>query len=127
MTSPSAVSFEVALDTFEAIVSGGVQRVTWQVLCDKEEDWVPAATYAAAHVEDLDRTPRVVWRQRIHIPLPSGAELRRLESRPVPRTSRDPLSYLVGTRNNSKVRTVRVEFEVGAKGDLIRKPRPAKS
>lgn len=123
MTSPPRQTFQISLDTFEAVISGGVQRVTWKFLCDKEDEWVPAKIWPDTQFEDVERSSRMVWQQRISVRLPEDARLLRVESRPAPRQRRDPLTYLVGTRNNSKTRTVRTEFRVTRSGQLERQAR----
>lgn len=102
------------------MISGGVRKVSWLVLCPQEEDWISVFNSPEVQAEDLDRTPGIVWQKRVCLPLETDRRLLRVESRPVARERRDPMSYLEGTRTNAKVRTLRSEFRVDARGQLVR-------
>lgn len=113
----------ICLNVFEAVISGGVRKVTWRVHCSEKDDWISAFDCPGAESEYLDGQSGVVWQKRVQLPLTQGSRLLRVESRPVPRESRDPMSFLEGTRNNSKERTLRTEFHIGTSGRLVRTKR----
>jgi len=117
----SATEFAIALEAFEAIVDGGVRRVSWHVA--DGEDWIAADQYPDAHVEMVERSPGVVWRRSMRLRLPVGTRLMRVESLPRERaTKKDPMSYLWGSPRASAQQVQRRYFTVDRRGRLEREP-----
>jgi len=118
----SATEFAIALEAFEAIVDGGVRRVSWHVA--DGEDWIAADQYRDAIVEMVERSPGVVWRRSMRLRLPVGARLMRVESLPQERATqkKDPLSYLWGSPRASAQQVQRRYFTVDRRGRLEREP-----
>ena len=113
--------YAIALEAFEAVVDGGVRRVSWHVA--DGENWITAAEYPGASVELQDRSPGVVWRRSMLLRLPAGARLMRIESVPQPRGGqKDPLSYLWGSPRASAQQVRRRYFTVDVRGRLARDP-----
>jgi len=117
----SATEYAIALEAFEAVVDGGVRRVSWHVA--DGEDWIAAAQYPGASVEMADRSPGMVWRRSMRLLLPVGTRLMRVESLPPQRTTqKDPLSYLWGSSRASPQQVQRRYFTVDPRGHLQREP-----
>jgi hypothetical protein len=115
----SATEYAITLEDFEAIVDGGVRRVSWHVA--DGEDWIAAAQYAGASVEMADRSPGVVWRRSMLLRLSVGTRLMRVESLPQPRAGqKDPVSYLWGPPRASSQQVQRRYFTVDLRGRLER-------
>lgn len=112
----------IEVESFEAIVPGGVRRVTWLVESDSE--WRLASELPGASVEACDCGPGMVWLRRVTLALPPGARLARVESAPERAAPRDPLAYLFGPKPASGRKTRRSQFVVGAAGKLVRVPPP---
>jgi hypothetical protein len=111
---------EVALQSFETVMRGGVRRVTW--LLSTDEDWTLVSEQPNARVTNLDRGPGVVWRREVIVTLPVGARLMRVESMPERAAPRDPLAYLLGSPGGPGRKTRRNEFVVAPGGVLERVP-----
>lgn len=118
MSSPP--THEVALRSFEAIVPGGVRRVTWLISGDRE--WTLVSELPNAKVTQLDCGPGMVWQRQVAITLPVGARLMRVESIPKRAPARDPLAYLLGPPEGAGRQTRRHQFVVAAGGALTRVP-----
>lgn len=108
----------IQLEAFEAIVRGGVRRVTW--LVENDGEWRLASELPGASVEARDAGPGMVWVRRVTLALPPGARLQRVESAPKPAAHRDPLAYLFERDQRSSRQTRRSQFVVGATGKLVR-------
>jgi hypothetical protein len=108
----------IEVEAFEAVVRGGVRRVTW--LVESDDEWRLASEWPGATVERCDAGRGTVWRQRVTLALPPGARLARVESEPKPVAARDPLSYLFGSEQRRARETRRSQFVVGAAGKLVR-------
>lgn len=113
----------IEVEAFEAVVPGGVRRVTW--LIESGSEWRLASEVPGASVEARERGPGMVWVRRVTIALPPGARLERIESAPKRTTTRDPLAYLFEPARGQTRETRRSRFVVGATGKLERvAPRP---
>lgn len=108
----------IEVEAFEAIVPGGVRRVTW--LVESEGEWRLASEWPGASVEARDAAPGTVWVRRVTLALPSGARLARVESAPERKAPRDPLAYLFAPEQRHPRQTRRSQFVVGAGGKLER-------
>ena len=108
----------VELETFEAVVAGGVRRVTW--LVESEREWRLASELPGATVEACDAGPGTVWVRRVTLALPPGARLVRVESAPKRSAQRDPLAYLFEPGRGRARETRRSQFVVGSSGKLER-------
>lgn len=117
------MGFEVELEIFEAITRGGVRRVSWHVA--DGEDWVSATACPGAQIERQENGPGTVWVSRVHLQLPAGARLMRVESEPDRQKSEDPLAYLWSGPGVHRRRVRRSYFGVSHKGRLVRLSRPA--
>lgn len=113
---------DIELITFESIVAGGVERLTW--LIETGPDWTVAGDVPGARVEQLDTPPGVVWRRKVVVSLAQGTRLMRVQSRPHRGPPRDPLAYLLAPRQEKGRETHRSGFVVGPGGALRRLPRP---
>lgn len=113
---------EIELDTLEAVVPGGVRRVTWLVAMD--DDWTLVSELPNARVEQRDTGPGVVWHRQVAVVLPIGARLMRVESVPRRAPPQDPLAYLLGSGAKSGRETRRSQFVVAPSGALQRLPPP---
>ena len=108
----------IEVEAFEAIVPGGVRRVTW--LVESDEEWRLASELPGASVEARDAGPGMVWVRRVTLALPPGARLARVESEPERTVHRDPLSYLFGPDRRRGRQTRRSQFVVTVAGKLER-------
>ncbi len=106
------------LEAFEAVVPGGVRRVTWLVLQD--DKWTIVSEVAGARVEQCDAGRSVVWRRHISVPLPVGSRLARVESVPRRAPPRDPFAYLLTPTRGGDRETRRSYFVLGPRGKLER-------
>jgi hypothetical protein len=106
------------LDTFEAIVPGGVRRVTWLVL--QEGKWTLVSEVPGARVEQRDAGPKVVWRRHVSLTLPVGSHLSRVESTPKRTPPKDPLAYLLAPKRDTTTETRRSYFVLATSGKLER-------
>ncbi|MEY4547712.1 MAG: hypothetical protein RL685_3907 [Pseudomonadota bacterium] len=109
---------QIELQNLEAVVDGGVRRVSWHVA--EDERWLAAAGYPGARVEFAEGRPGVVWRRRVQLCLPTGSRLMRVESRPQRGGPKDPLAYLWRAPKSSSEQVVRSYFRVGGAGQLER-------
>jgi hypothetical protein len=109
---------ELELQTFEAVVPGGVRRVTWLVL--QEGKWTMASEVPGARVEQRDAGRSVVWQRHVSLSLPVGSHLSRVESLPRRAPPRDPLAYLLAPKRDSTRETRRSYFLLGPGGKLER-------
>lgn len=112
--------FEVELEIFEAVVRGGVRRVTWHV--EQEDDWISATAYPGAQMNRQDNSPGTVWRTRVLVQLPLGAKLMRVESEPERQKSQDPLAYFWSAPRVHPRLVRRSYFRVDSGGRLARLP-----
>jgi hypothetical protein len=112
---------EIALELFEAVVSGGTRRVSWHVA--QGASWLAVANYPGARVDLGDRSPGVVWQRRVVLSLPTGTRLMRVESQPGGGVQRDPLAYLWKGARATPQKVQRSYFSVGPRGSLVRAPR----
>jgi hypothetical protein len=112
---------EIQLEVFEAVVEGGVRRVSWHVA--QGTSWLSAANYPGARVDLADRTAGVVWLRRVLLCLPAGTRLMRVESLPDRGVQRDPLAYLWKRGPSSAQDVQRSYFRVGDSGRLLRATR----
>ncbi len=119
-TSPPR-QHRVVLESFEAVVDGGVRRVTWQL--EYEGRWTAAERYPGARVEATDFRPGTVWRRSTFLRLPTGTAVLRFESRPARARTGDPMEVLLGGRGN-RPDTVRTRFRVCPRGTLRRDAPP---
>jgi hypothetical protein len=108
----------IEVEAFEAVVPGGVRRVTW--LVESEREWRLVSELPGASVEARDAGRGTVWVRRVTLELPAGARLMRVESSPERATPRDPLAYLFGPEKRKARRTRRSQFVVGVAGQLER-------
>lgn len=108
----------IEVEAFEAIVPGGVRRVTW--LVESDDEWRLASEQPGASVEARDAGPGMVWVRRVTLPLPPGARLARVESEPERVVHRDPLAYLFGSERRRGRQTRRSQFVVTVAGKLER-------
>ena len=108
----------IEVEAFEAIVRGGVRRVTW--LVEQDGEWRLASELPGASVEARDAGPGTVWVRRVTLELPPGARLQRIESAPKQAAPRDPLSYLFAPERQGGRQTKRSQFVVGHTGRLER-------
>jgi hypothetical protein len=115
--------FEVELEIFEAVMRGGVRRVTWHVA--EDDDWISATACPGAQVNKQDSSPGTVWRCRVVVQLPLGAELMRVESEPDRQKSEDPLAYFWSAPRVHRRLVRRSYFRVESGGRLLRLPQPA--
>lgn len=111
-------SFDIELEIFESVMRGGVRRVTWHVA--NEDDWVSATACPGAHVDRQDNSPGTVWRSRVLVQLPPGAELMRVESEPDRQKSDDPLAYFWSAPRVHRRLVRRSYFRVDNAGRLSR-------
>jgi hypothetical protein len=109
---------KIEVEAFEAIVPGGVRRVTW--LVESEGEWRLASELPGASVEARDAGPGMVWVRRVTLALPPGARLARVESAPERGARRDPLAYLFEAKQVRARQTRRSQFVVGVAGKLER-------
>lgn len=121
----SPPTHRLELETFEAIVRGGVRRVTW--LFEEGEEWKLVSEVPEASVLALDRGPGMVWRRQVAVALPVGTRLMRVESMPKRAPAQDPLAYLLGASTKVARETRRSQFVVTPEGKLERLPPPEPS
>jgi hypothetical protein len=112
----------IEVEAFEAVVAGGVRRVTW--LVESGREWRLASELPGASVEARDAGPGMVWVRRVTLALPAGARLVRIESSPERTAPRDPLAYLFGPEKRRARQTRRSQFVVGVAGRLERVSSP---
>jgi hypothetical protein len=108
----------IEVEAFEAIVPGGVRRVTW--LVESDDEWRLASELPGASVEARDAGPGMVWVRRVTLALPPGARLARVESEPERAVHRDPLTYLFSPDQRRGRQTRRSHFVVSVAGKLER-------
>ncbi len=116
--SSNVQSYEVLLDSSEAVTRGGLRRITW--LVETEERWVLAAEYPGARVEFGDRGAGVVFHRRVFVPLCLGAQVQKVESEPERSAPRDVLDYLWISPRGPERKVRRSFFRVGHNGLLER-------
>jgi hypothetical protein len=112
--------FSFELESLEAVVPGGVRRVTW--LIQRDQDWLLVSEFPGAEVEQREGGPGVVWRRSVKLELPPGSKLARVESAPRRAAAKDPLAYLFGPEGNRDRETRRSFFIVSPGGKLERAP-----
>ena len=103
----------------ERIVEGGTERVTWCV--QRGSDWIPVRQFPGAQTTSLDRGPGTVWHSRTLLQLPRDSAAMRIQVIPERDAPRDVLGYLRRETRGVVRRTLRIEFTVGARGELVRK------
>jgi hypothetical protein len=111
----------VVLIEEEVVTRGGAATSTWIV--PQNDGFVRPQRHPTARAEQLERGTGVVWRTRITLELPRGAELTRIVVRPGERR-RSALEHLTGGRRGSGQTTLRLRFRVGPGGALVEVPAP---
>lgn len=108
----------VTIEVFESevVVPRGTRRTSWRVRF--RDDWVAVSEHPTARVENVDSGPGTVWERRIELDVESGTLLERLTSSPAPRQD-EPLAYLHRSRPRAIWQKRRVEYRVGARGELV--------
>mgnify|MGYP001547409384 CR=1 FL=1 len=112
-------SVDIDLTEGEYIAPRGKSTVTW--LIKLNDAWVPISEWPGATTERCQTKSGMVWQNLTRLRVQPGAQLTRVESRPAPYTKRDALDYLKSSPD-AKRRTIRQEFRVGKRGDLLRPP-----
>lgn len=112
------VPHTIEIEAFEAVVPGGVRRVTW--LVESGDEWIVAGEVPGASVERGEGKPGLVWLQRVTLTLEPGARLVRVESAPRRAPPRDPLAYLFEPERARPRETRRNQFIVNVAGKLER-------
>jgi hypothetical protein len=108
----------IELRETEQIVPHGAARTTW--LVRQGSGWTRATEWPGASTEQRDAGPGTVWERVVVLVLPAGTELVRVESRPRPATSRDPLSYLEKSSRAPSRATARALYRVEVGGRVRR-------
>lgn len=114
-TRPREVQLE--LTEGEYVTARGKTAVTW--LIKLNDAWVHISEWPAIEVERCQTKSGMVWQNLTRLTVLPGAQLTRVESRPAPYAKRDALDYLKSAPQVAR-RTLRQEFRVGSRGDLIR-------
>ncbi len=114
-TRPREVQLE--LTEGEYVTARGKTAVTW--LIKLNDAWVHISEWPAIEVERCQTKSGMVWQNLTRLTVLPGAQLIRVESRPAPYAKRDALDYLKSTPQVAR-RTLRQEFRVGNRGDLVR-------
>jgi hypothetical protein len=107
----------IELTEGEYIAARGKTTVTW--LIKLNDAWVHVSEWPGAETERCQTKSGMVWQNLTHLSVLPGAQLTRVESRPAPYAQRDALDYLKSSPD-VKRRTIRQEFRVGNRGDLLR-------
>ena len=107
---------QIQLFDDERIVPHGAQRTTWFVR--QGEAWIKAAEWPGATTERRDSGPGTVWERAVTVTLPLGAELMRVETKPLPPANKDPMSYLRTETKRQPRATRRTYYRVGPGGRL---------
>jgi hypothetical protein len=115
VTPPERLA-RVALTNSERIVERGTLHVTWFVR--RARAWVAADRWPGARVEQLESGPGTVWESRIELDVPAGAELMRVESRPMRGERLSALEFLERERKRPPRRVRRTYYRVGSRGEL---------
>ena len=108
----------VELTEGEYIAPRGKRAVTWLIRLN--DAWVHISEWPRAEIERCQARSGVVWENRTQLVVVPGALLTRVESRPAPYQKRDALDYLKRSPDVAR-RVIRQEFQVGGRGDLLRK------
>lgn len=103
----------------EVIVDHGAQRTEWFVRLGAS--WLPASRVPGARSEALPTGPGIVWRRSVHLLLPAGAELMRVNSGPARWLRRDAFAYLSRETRGPERSVRRHYFCVDPCGELISK------
>jgi hypothetical protein len=107
----------IELTEGEYIAARGKSTVTW--LIKLNDAWVHISEWPDAQTERCQTKSGMVWQNLTRLRVLPGAQLTRVESRPAPYAKRDALDYLKSAPD-VKRRTIRQEFRVGKRGDLLR-------
>lgn len=119
MTDAGAKLETVVLTEEEVVLRGGAATIAW--LVPQADGFVRPQRHPSARVEQLERGAGVVWRTRITLELPRGAELTRIAVRPAERR-RSALEHLTGGARGPGRTTTRTRFLVGPGGALVEAP-----
>lgn len=111
----AAVSIE--LTEGEYITARGKSTVTW--LIKLNDAWIHVSEWPGAQQERCQAKSGMVWQNLTRLEVRPGTQLTRVESRPAPYPKRDALDYLKAA-TDVKRRTIRQEFRVGKRGELLR-------
>ena len=116
---PSGTRPPLSIDLTEGeyIAARGKTKVTW--LIKLNDAWVHISEWPGAETERCQTKSGMVWQNLTRLRVLPGAQLTRVESRPAPYAKRDALDYLKSPPD-VKRRTIRQEFRVGNRGDLLR-------
>jgi hypothetical protein len=116
---PSGTRPNVSIELTEGeyIAARGKTTVTW--LIKLNDAWVHISEWPGAEQERCRTKSGMVWQNLTRLSVPPGAQLTRVESRPAPYAKRDALDYLKSAPD-VKRRTIRQEFRVSNRGDLLR-------
>jgi len=107
----------IELTEGEYIAARGKTKVTW--LIKLNDAWVHISEWPGAATERCQTKSGMVWQNLTRLSVLPGAQLTRVESRPAPYARRDALDYLKSAPD-VKRRTIRQEFRVGKRGELLR-------
>jgi hypothetical protein len=117
--SDTRATVRIELTEGEYIAARGKTTVTW--LIKLNDAWVHISEWPGAEQERCQTKSGMVWQNLTRVSVPPGTQLTRVESRPAPYAKRDALDYLKSAPD-VKRRTIRQEFRVGKRGDLLRPP-----
>jgi hypothetical protein len=121
VTEAAAPLETVVLTEEEVVTRGGPATISW--LVPQHDGYVRPQRHPSARAEQLERGSGVVWRTRITLELPRGAELTRIVVRPG-RERRSALEHLTGGGRGPGRTTLRLRFRVGKGGALVEVPAP---
>jgi hypothetical protein len=110
----------IELTEGEYVTARGTRELTWLVRLN--DGWIHVSQWPGAEVERCQARSGVVWENLTRLPVSPGLRLIRVESRPAPYQRRDPLDYLRRSPQAAR-RTLRQEFRVGSRGELLQSPR----
>jgi len=108
----------VELTEGEYVAPRGKHQVTWLIRLN--DDWVHVSEWPGAEVERCQAKSGMVWENLTRLVVAPGAELERIDSRPMPYAQRDALDYLKRAPSGAERRVIRQQFRVGKRGDLLR-------
>ena len=117
MTTARPREVTIELTEGEYVTARGKSKVTWLVKLN--DAWVHVSEWPGVEVERCQTKPGMVWQNLTRLAVTPGAQLTRVESRPAPYAKRDALGYMKAAPQ-VPTRTIRQEFRVGQRGDLLR-------
>ena len=115
--SDTRPTVSVELTEGEYIAARGKTTVTW--LIKLNDAWVHISEWPGAEQERCQTKSGMVWQNLTRLSVQPGTQLTRVESRPAPYAKRDALDYLKSAPDVKRL-TIRREFRVGKRGDLLR-------